>query len=400
MNNWLNSQAVTQFCVLQEQQTRQLLRELLKATSHAQPFEYVKNRFFFSMGSLMLQLAYGYKPQTPQDNFFEEAQLAFHNVHVASMQTSFLINLFPVLSHIPDWFPGTGWKLTAREWRAQQNKAKTKPYEWLKSQVVSLTLFARALSMHPTQKQIKYVKDNGTHQLSLLGPLLKDHVLLSDLSLTDRDERLKEIGIILFGGGTDTSANFLVNFVLAMVLNPHVQVNAQRELDAIIGRAVLPSTSDKERLPYIRNLVDEVLRLYPILPLGRDPQHYKDPEVFNPDRYLDPNVPRPPVFGWGRRKCPGIHFAENSTFVAAASLLAFFDFSKKKGSDMQEIVPQVELERNSLILIGVSGFTLGGGLGPFSHNCGIGINSVLKLKFVTASEELVELNREDECKKN
>ncbi|GAB1526485.1 hypothetical protein RhiTH_009652 [Rhizoctonia solani] len=272
--------------------------------------------------------------------------------------------------------------------------------------------------MHPTQKQIKYVKDNGTHQLSLLGPLLKDHVLLSDLSLTDRDERLKEIGIILFGGGTDTSANFLVNFVLAMVLNPHVQVNAQRELDAIIGRAVLPSTSDKERLPYIRNLVDEVLRLYPILPLGlphkcsqndtyrdysiekgtimqksccfacinrahelvsgtfgRDPQHYKDPEVFNPDRYLDPNVPRPPVFGWGRRKCPGIHFAENSTFVAAASLLAFFDFSKKKGSDMQEIVPQVELERNSLIL-------------------------VLKLKFVTASEELVELNREDECKKN
>ncbi|CAE6405279.1 unnamed protein product, partial [Rhizoctonia solani] len=390
MNNWLNSRAVTQFCVLQEQQTRQLLRELLKATSHAQPFEYVKNRFFFSMGSLMLQLAYGYKPQTPQDNFFEEAQLAFHNVHVASMQTSFLVNLFPVLSHIPDWFPGTGWKLTAREWRAQQNKAKTEPYEWLKSQVVSLTLFARALSMHPTQKQIKYVKDNGTHQLSLLGPLLKDHVLLSDLSLTDRDERLKEIGIILFGGGTDTSANFLVNFVLAMVLNPHVQVNAQRELDAIIGRAVLPSTSDKERLPYIRNLVDEVLRLYPILPLGlphkcsqndtyrdysiekgtimqklrynttltslttraigRDPQHYKDPEVFNPDRYLDPNVPRPPVFGWGRRKCPGIHFAENSTFVAAASLLAFFDFSKKKGSDMQEIVPQVELERNSLIL--------------------------------------------------
>ncbi|KAF8761384.1 Cytochrome p-450 [Rhizoctonia solani] len=250
--------------------------------------------------------------------------------------------------------------------------------------------------MHPTQKQIKYVKDNGTHQLLLLGPLLKDHVLLSDLSLTDRDKRLKEIGIILFGGGTDTSANFLVNFVLAMVLNPHVQVNAQRKLDAIIGRAVLPSTSDKEQLPAI----------------GRDPQHYKDPEVFNPDRYLDPNVPRPPVFGWGRRKCPGIHFAENSTFVAAASLLAFFDFSKKKGSDMQEIVPQVELERNSLILTSQNDccpeytpasacqvLRLVGDSARFLIT-GIGINSVLKLKFVTASEELVELNREDECKKN
>ncbi|CAE6423280.1 unnamed protein product [Rhizoctonia solani] len=34
---------------------------------------------------------------------------------------------------------------------------------------------------------------------------------------------------------------------------------------------------------------------------GRDPRDYEDPETFNPDRYLDPDVPRSPVFGWGRR---------------------------------------------------------------------------------------------------
>ncbi|CEL59155.1 O-methylsterigmatocystin oxidoreductase OS=Aspergillus flavus GN=ordA PE=3 SV=2 [Rhizoctonia solani AG-1 IB] len=357
MNNWLNARSVSQFCTQQDQQTRLLLRELLRGTNHAQPFEYLKDIFFFTMGSSMLQLAYGYKPQSAKDGFFKEAQLAFHNIFLATTQTNFLVNTFPALSHLPDWFPGTSWKHTARQWRVQQDKAKTEPYEWLKTQV-----------------------NSGVHRSSLLGSLLKGHKLLADLSTTERDERLKEVGIIMFGGGTDTSAKYLISLVLAMVLNPHVQANAQRELDTVIGRATLPNTSDKERLPYIRNLVDEVFRLYPVFPfavphaysqndtyrgydieegtvlignlwaMGRDPRYYKDPEVFDPDRFLDPNVPRPSTFGWGRRKCPGIHFAQNSAFVATASLLSFFTFSKKRDSDLREIVPKVELERNSIAL--------------------------------------------------
>lgn len=53
-----------------------------------------------------------------------------------------------------------------------------------------------------------------------------------------------------------------------MVLNPHAQARAQQELDTVLGQVKLPSISDRERLPYIRNLIDEVLRMYPIVPLG------------------------------------------------------------------------------------------------------------------------------------
>ncbi|CAE6467599.1 unnamed protein product [Rhizoctonia solani] len=357
MNNWLNIRAVDEFNDLQERQAHSLLQRLLNATKRAQPFECAKEEIFFSMGSSMLQLAYGYKPQNPQDPFFKEVVLAFHNAALAGMQTNFLVNAFPALLYVPDWFPGTGWKRIAREWGVQQDKAKTKPFEWVKDQVAS-----------------------GLHQPSLLGSLLQGHKLRSGLTTREEEERLKEVGIMMYGGGTDTTANFLVSFVAAMVLNPHVQARAQEELDTVLGQCALPSVSDKKRLPYIRNLIDEVFRLYPVAPLaaphmcfqndtysgydiqkgtlvlgniwamGRDPRHYENPESFNPDRYLDPNVQRPPVFGWGRRKCPGAHFAESSVFINVASLLATFTFSKKRGSSDQEIMPHIEVERNSVIM--------------------------------------------------
>ncbi|CAE6467170.1 unnamed protein product [Rhizoctonia solani] len=386
MNNWLNARAVTQFDELQERQARLLLQRLLNVTNHAQPFEYVRNEFFFTMASSIFQLAYGYRLKDPQDQFFKDSQRAFHNVTLAGMQTNFLVNIFPILSYIPDWFPGTGWKRTAKEWATHQVKAKTEPYEWMKARFAS-----------------------GTYQPSVLSSLLQDHKLLSGLSPPERDERLKEIGIVLYGGGTDTSASFLVALVSAMVLNPHAQARAQQELDTVLGQGILPTISDKERLPYIMNLIDEVLRLYPVVPLGvphacfqddvyrgydiqkgttmqvislssrkkqnkliycrrfnltiwslyslgnlwaigRDPRYYENPEVFDPDRYLDPDIPRSPVFGWGRRKCPGIHFAETSVFITTALLLSVFTFSKRRDKNGKEIVPKVELATNSIML--------------------------------------------------
>ncbi|CEL59136.1 O-methylsterigmatocystin oxidoreductase OS=Aspergillus parasiticus GN=ordA PE=3 SV=1 [Rhizoctonia solani AG-1 IB] len=356
MNNWLNVRAIAKFNELQERQVCSLLKRLLSPTEHMQPFEHVKNECYFAMGSLMFQLAYGYRPETPQDPFLRDMQQTVNNLVSAGMQTNFLVNVFPAMIYTPDWFPGAGWKAIGRQYGVEKDRAKSGLYEWLKSQVV-----------------------NGTHQNSIVGSLLKDHHLLSGLSVAEKDKRLKEIGITLFGAGTDTTATFLINLVFAMVANPDVQAKAQQELDSVLGHAVLPTMSDKVRLPYIKNLIDEVLRLYPVLPLalphecyqsdvyrgyniqqgttiignywaiGRDPRHYENPEMFNPDRFLDPEVPRPPIFGWGRRKCPGFHFAEDTTFIMAASLLSTFSFLMKKDDSGQSITPQAEPERNSIV---------------------------------------------------
>ena len=60
----------------------------------------------------------------------------------------------------------------------------------------------------------------------------------------------------------------LLSFFMAMAMYPEVQVKAQAELDAVVGRERLPTFSDKPHLPYVESVLKEVLRWNPVLPLG------------------------------------------------------------------------------------------------------------------------------------
>lgn len=55
-----------------------------------------------------------------------------------------------------------------------------------------------------------------------------------------------------------------------MVLFPSVQLRAQREIDAVLGRDKLPSLSDKAegRLPYVEAVVKEAMRWHNPIPMG------------------------------------------------------------------------------------------------------------------------------------
>ncbi|KAF8757867.1 Cytochrome p-450 [Rhizoctonia solani] len=99
----------------------------------------------------------------------------------------------------------------------------------------------------------------------------------------------------------------------------------------MLGHSRLPKVEDRPRLKYVDRVVQETLRWGPVTPIAVphtcfkddiyksyripkgaivmgnvwamtcDKNVYKDPEVFEPDRYLDPATPFSPVFGWGRR---------------------------------------------------------------------------------------------------
>lgn len=53
-----------------------------------------------------------------------------------------------------------------------------------------------------------------------------------------------------------------------MVLNPSIQRLAQEEIDRAIPDGRLPTLHDRPRLPYVEAVVREIMRRYPVLPLG------------------------------------------------------------------------------------------------------------------------------------
>ncbi|EUC58425.1 cytochrome P450 family protein [Rhizoctonia solani AG-3 Rhs1AP] len=335
LNGLLNLKAVPKFHNLQEHHARCLLQRLLELTHHPQQFEGVKKEIFYllesTMASPMFKLAYGYDLQGKDDSFLREATLTLYNGFRAVMFANFYVNFIPALMYVPGWFPGAGWKRKLRAWRAQKDQAISAPYNWVKERVA-----------------------DGTAQSSVLGAILQDSSLYSGLSPDIRDNNLEQLGIMIHAGKQSSTA--LLNFVAAMTLYPNIQEKAQLELDTVLGPGTIPTISDRERLPYINNLILELFRWRPILPIaiphvcyeddvykgydilkgdivamGRDKSIYANPEEFNPDRFLDPNVPSAPVFGWGRRKCPGLHFGEASAFIVLTSILSMFKISKWVG---------------------------------------------------------------------
>lgn len=56
-----------------------------------------------------------------------------------------------------------------------------------------------------------------------------------------------------------------------MVLHPDIQSKAQMELDGVLGEAGsrLPTHEDRSRLPYIENVLWEVLRWNTVANLGQ-----------------------------------------------------------------------------------------------------------------------------------
>ncbi|KAK7897444.1 hypothetical protein LTR67_005333 [Exophiala xenobiotica] len=166
----------------------------------------------------------------------------------------------------------------------------------------------------------------------------------------------------LVEGGADTTAAQLLTLILAFGLYPKVQEKARKELDAVCGTDRAPLWSDFDQLPYINCIVKEGMRWRPVptddiyegmlipkdttlfLPtwaIHHSADIYPDPEIFNPDRYLNHRKLASDYagspdwanrdhynYGAGRRVCPGMHLAERNMWRIAAKLLWAFEFSE------------------------------------------------------------------------
>lgn len=162
---------------------------------------------------------------------------------------------------------------------------------------------------------------------------------------------------VFFLAGHETAANTLAWALYLIASCPDVEKRLLAEIDRTLETRT-PRLEDPAGLVYTRAVIEETLRLYPplyMLPresiaddwlgrrhvppgtlvfvspwfLHRNPRLWRDPDRFQPERFL-PNAPRKSPrgafipFGAGPRKCPGASFAMTEITILLAMILRGF----------------------------------------------------------------------------
>ncbi|KAI0659814.1 cytochrome P450 [Cubamyces menziesii] len=312
-----------------------LLKHLYKDSSNLD--EQIKSSYC----KILLNVTYGHRFDHAGTPRYIEILSQLESALAEAFQPgAFLVEFIPWLRHVPQWFPGAGWKQKVLRWKGQLDSLVEEPYQ------------AANEAMR-----------RGEAEQSMLSEAMDSIGREKDPSRAEYANRLiKEATSSAFHGNL---AAILHAFVCAIVLNPKVQIRAQEELDRVVGCDRLPEHSDRPSLPYVEAILKETYRWHNPVPLGvahrcsednvyrgwkmpkgaavmfnvwamlQDPEVFSEPEVFRPERFLEDgklnlNMMQPEIltFGVGRRVCPGKHFADDSLFISIACILHVFTITK------------------------------------------------------------------------
>jgi hypothetical protein len=92
-------------------------------------------------GDTALSIAYGLEFQQENDPYLERSIAAVDALGAAGKQGAFLVDIFPILKHVPAWFPGASFQRKARVWRKLTEDTLELPYAEVKKEVVGATYY-------------------------------------------------------------------------------------------------------------------------------------------------------------------------------------------------------------------------------------------------------------------
>ncbi|XP_045792381.1 cytochrome P450 71A1-like [Trifolium pratense] len=200
--------------------------------------------------------------------------------------------------------------------------------------------------------------------------MMNNHSLSFDLTLN----HIKAILMNIFLAGTDTSAATVVWAMTALMNNPRVMNKVQMEIKNLYEDKDFINEDDIEKLPYLKLVVKETLRLFPPSPLllpretiencyidgyeikpktlvhvnawaiARDPDNWEDPEDFYPERFFTSSIDFKGKnfelipFGSGRRMCPAMNMGVVTVELILANLVHSFDWKLPNDFDKEQVL--------------------------------------------------------------
>ena len=83
-----------------------------------------------------MNITYGIDVQESDDPYILLAEEALKGFNEAAIPGTFWVDLFPILKHVPSWFPGAGFQRKAAHWRQVNTLLTGKPFFYVQEQLV------------------------------------------------------------------------------------------------------------------------------------------------------------------------------------------------------------------------------------------------------------------------
>ncbi|XP_072464341.1 cytochrome P450 2F2-like isoform X2 [Notamacropus eugenii] len=267
-----------------QEEAAALIQELsLTKGAPFNPLYHIRN----AVANVICSVVFGERYAYDDPDFRILLDLLNDNFQILSSQWGQMYNMFP---SILDWIPGPHHRIF-RNFK----KLQAFIYDEIKK---------HEESRQPGQNFIDFFLD----QMEKDKQDLSSHFCMDTLVMTTHN---------LFFGGTETTSTTIHYGLLILLKYPDVTEKIQEEIDTVVGRERLPCLQDRDSLPYTNAVIHEIQRFISVLPMGlphiltqdthfhghcllkgttilpllisahRDPIHFKDPENFNPNNFLD-----------------------------------------------------------------------------------------------------------------
>ncbi|KAB1220300.1 Cytochrome P450 81D1 [Morella rubra] len=341
--------------IIRREEVNSLLRQVFKASSGKSKIN-VEFRYLFSLLAFNIVT----RMVTGEPCVGEEAA----GTDVGKQRLKDLKDIyFPsLMMNICDFFPALRWI----------------GYKGLEKSMIRLQA-KRDEFLQRLMEESKQKKTSSLSTSTLVDVEKKRTMIESLLSLRESepefytDDVIKSMILMMYVAGTDTTATTLEWALLLLLNHPDVLQKVRAEIDNQVGHERLLNELDLAKLPYLRCVINETLRLFPTVPLllphfstedctvggfqiprgttllvnawfiHRDPKLWEEPTRFKPERFEATSngeidgfkfVP----FGIGRRSCPGAGMGQRIISLTLGALIQCFDW-ERPGKEMVDMTP-------------------------------------------------------------
>ncbi|OJT11069.1 O-methylsterigmatocystin oxidoreductase [Trametes pubescens] len=333
---------------IQYREVRRLLLNLFR-----QPDKLSEHLHLYLAG-MLLEITFGRPVRTVNNKLVCLAERVISRMNQAGRAGSVPVDFVPILRHIPSWMPGISFKRNAKVVHRYMEEYLDTGYNAVTS-------------------AMDEIQAAGTGEPCIFCQVLEQYG--GDPTPAEADN-IKGLAIDVYGAGVEMTRAALRTFVLAMTRERDVLRKVQEELDQVVGCERFPDFTDRESLPYVNALLEEVYRWNPPAPMAvphritvddryreydipagcmvipniwamlHDAKYFPEPEEFRPERHLEGDaeagnyvLPSSFVFGFGHRACPGQALADASIWLGIASTVALFDILKPLDESGKEYTP-------------------------------------------------------------